>query len=469
MDYDLVVIGGGPGGYVAAIRAAQLGFHVACIEKRKTLGGTCLNVGCIPTKALLDSTGAYYFAKTKFKKHGILAENLSFDLTQMMKRKDSVVRQLTRGVAGLFSGNKIDYICGAGKLLDVARETKIIEVKYDGASRKLEAKNIILATGSVPSDLRALPVDGKNIIDSTEALALDAVPEHLVVIGAGVIGLELGSVWMRLGAKVTFIEYEDKILSGVDNEMALELKKILHAQGMEFLLAHECVGAEVAESSVVAKIKNRDTREIKNISASKILVATGRKPFVSGLGLESAKIKLDDKGRITITDSFQTNVPGVFAIGDIVRGPMLAHKAEEEGLAVAEIIAGQSPHINYDLIPGVIYTHPEFASVGKTEEDLKQIGCEYKIGKFPFVANGRAKALDELDGFVKVLSDTSTDKILGIHILGPQASELVAEAVLALASNKTSADIGNLCHAHPTLSEVIKEAALSAVRRAIHI
>lgn len=467
--YDLIVIGGGPGGYVAAIRAAQLGMKVACVEKRRALGGTCLNVGCIPSKALLDSSEHYLHVRTKLQKHGINVGQVSLDLEQMIKRKDDVVRQLTQGIGGLFKKNKIDHIQGKGRLLEVSGAEKKVEAVTETGTVLLSASKVILATGSEPTELPFLKFDGKKIISSTEALDLRAVPKHLVIIGAGYIGLEMGSVWNRLGSKVTVVEFQESFLPTMDFQVAAELHKALVRQGIEIRLSTQCLGARAEGSWTMVDIEDRKTKAKTSLEADVVLVSAGRKPYTEGLGLQQAGIRTDQVGRVEIDKHFQTQVPGIYAIGDIVAGPMLAHKAEEEGVAVAEILAGQAGHVNYDVIPGVVYTWPELASVGQTEEQLKAKGIAYKSGVFPFLANGRAKAMDETEGLVKVLADAKTDRVLGVHICGPRASDMIAEAVAVMEFGGSAEDIARTCHGHPTLSEAFKEAALGVAGRRIHL
>ncbi len=470
--FDLIVIGGGPGGYVAAIRAAQLGFKVACVEKRKTLGGTCLNVGCIPSKALLDSSEHYHFAKTKLSKHGVMISDLKLDLAAMLKRKDAVVRQLTTGVAGLFKKNKIESFLGHGTLGEKEGAHYSVSVKpADGAALlKISAPRILLASGSEPAALPFLPFDGQTVISSTEALELTSVPKHLVVIGGGVIGLELGSVWLRLGAKVTVIEFQDRILPGMDKATAAELQKSLAKQGMEFRLSSKCLGAKKSGAITLVEAEDMANGNVKfGLECDVVLVATGRKPYTENLGVEKFGIEKDKLGRVIVDSHFQTKQAGIYAIGDIIAGPMLAHKAEEEGVACAEIMAGKHGHVNYDAIPGVVYTWPELASVGASEEDLKTKGIEYKAGSFPYMANGRAKAMDETEGFVKILADAKTDRILGAHIVGPRAAEQIAELTAYIEFAASAEDVARTCHAHPTLNETIKEAAMAVAKRQIHL
>lgn len=476
-SYDLVVIGGGPGGYVAAIRGAQLGMKVACIEKRKSsaagaaaYGGTCLNVGCIPSKALLESSEHYLHTKTKLAKHGVLVDNIRLDLSALMKRKEAVVRQNVNGITGLFKKNKIEGILGTGKITAAKAGENLIEVEGgESGKRTLSAKNIIIATGSEPTNLSFMPFDGKRILSSTEALELNEVPKHLVVVGGGVIGLELGSVWLRLGARVTVIEYMDKILPPTDRQLANELYKILMKQGMEFKLATKCLGAKADAKGVVVQTEELATGTKSQLECDYVLVSTGRRPYTDGLGLKEIGVTMDKVGRVEIDPHFRTNIPGIYAIGDVVQGPMLAHKAEDEGVACAEIIAGQAGHVNYDAIPNVVYTWPELATVGLNEEELKAKNVSYKVGTFPFLANGRARTMEETDGLVKIISDAKTDRVLGVHILGPRASDLIPEAVSVMEFGGSAEDIARTCHAHPTLSETVKEAAMAVDKRQIHM
>jgi dihydrolipoamide dehydrogenase len=468
-NFDLIVIGGGPAGYVAAIRAAQLGMKTVCIDKRGTFGGTCLNVGCIPSKALLDSSEKFYHTKTKLQKHGIMCGEVKLDLAQMMKRKDAVVRQLVNGVAGLFKKNKVEGITGTATFVSGNPQEKTIQVDSDKGSRTLSAPHVLIATGSEPSPLPFLPFDGKSVLSSTEILELSEVPKHLVVIGGGVIGLEMGSVWMRLGAKVTVVEFMDRICSGVDKQTANELHKSLIKQGMEFRLATKCTGASRENNQLVVHLEEISSGNKSQLECDKILVSTGRRPYTQNLGLEKIGIKTDKAGRIEVDSHYQTALPGVYAVGDVIIGPMLAHKAEEEGIAAVEIMAGQAGHVNYQAIPNVIYTWPELASVGYSEEELQAKGIQYKVGSFPFLANGRAKAMEETEGFVKVLSDKTTDRLLGMHIVGPWASDLIGEATSVIEFGGSAEDIARTCHAHPTLSEVVKEAAMAVDKRQIHM
>jgi dihydrolipoamide dehydrogenase len=466
-NYDLIIIGGGPAGYTAAIRAAQLGFKTACIEKRKALGGTCLNVGCIPSKALLESSEHYHQAKTKFAKHGIVLSDIKLDLEAMLKRKDTVVRQLTNGIAGLFKKHGIAYVLGHGRLAGAQGADKIVEVLAEnGSVERIRAPRVLLATGSEPAELPFLKFDGKNVISSTEALELNKVPEHLIVIGGGVIGLEMGSVWSRLGSKVTVIEFQDRILPGTDRQAGNELQKALVKQGFEFKLSHKCLGARPSGNRMVVDVEDMANGGAKvSFEGDIVLVSTGRRPYTANLGLETVGLATDKGGRIPINDHFETGVPGIWAVGDIVDGPMLAHKAEEEGVAAVELMAGIPGHVNYEAIPNVVYTWPELATVGYTEEEVKNAGVEYNVGVFPFIANGRAKTMDETDGFVKIIAEKASDKVLGAHIVGPRASDLLPEITSVIEFGGSSEDIARTCHAHPTLSETVKEAALAVDKR----
>jgi dihydrolipoamide dehydrogenase len=468
-NFDVIIIGGGPAGYVAAIRAAQLGFKTACVEKRKTLGGTCLNVGCIPSKALLDSSEHYHYAKTKFQKHGVMVSDVKLDLPAMMKRKDAVVRQLVTGVAGLFKKHKIEHVIGHGKLAGSEGDLKKVTIETEAGQRTLLAPKILLATGSEATQLPFLPFDGKRVLSSTEALEIPEVPKHLVVIGGGVIGLELGSVWSRLGSKVTVIEFQDRIVPGVDRQAGHELYKALTKQGLEFKLATKCLGAKQEGNWMVVEAEEIATGNKSKIECDYVLVSTGRRPYTDNLGLETFGITTDKMGRVEIDSHFQTKAPGIYAVGDIVAGPMLAHKAEEEGIAAIEIMAGQAGHVNYEAIPNVVYTWPELACVGATEEELKARGVEYKPGSFPFMANGRAKAMDEVEGFVKILADAKTDRVLGVHIVGARASDMIAEAVAVMEFGGSAEDIARTSHAHPSLAEIMKEAAMAVDKRQIHM
>jgi dihydrolipoamide dehydrogenase len=470
MTYDLVVIGSGPGGYVCAIRAAQLGLKTAVVEKDATHGGTCLNVGCIPSKALLHASHMFDEAAHGLAPLGVIVEPPRLDLPAMMKHKDETVGANVSGVAFLFRKNKIDAFRGVGRLAGAGK----VEVKGpDGATQTLDTKNIVIATGSAVAPLRdasgaEIPIDEKTVVSSTGALALEKVPERLVVVGAGVIGLELGSVWRRLGSKVTAIEYLDRILPGFDLEVASRFQKILEKQGFAFKLSSKVTGVTRDASGVTVSYSSVDGATSDKIAADVVLIATGRIPYTQGLGLEEAGVALE-RGRIVIDDHFATNVPGVYAIGDVVRGPMLAHKAEDEGVAVAEILAGEAGHVNYNVIPGVVYTAPEVASVGLTEEEAKAKGFDIAVGKFPFSANGRARSMRETDGFVKFIADAKTDRVLGVHIVGAGAGELIAEAAVLMEFSGSSEDLARTCHAHPTMSEAMKEAALAVLKRPIHI
>ncbi len=463
--FDLIVIGAGPGGYVAAIRAAQLGLKVACLEKRNALGGTCLNIGCIPSKALLDSSELYYLAKNRFAKHGIKASGIDLDLPAMLARKDEVVKGLTDGVRFLFRKNKIEGITGTGTLTS---PTTVRVAKEDGTTVDLEAGHILLATGSEPVNLPFLPHDGKLVVDSTDALAFDRVPKHLAVVGAGFIGLELGSVWRRLGAKVSVIEFLPRIVPMMDNELGDLLQKSLAKLGLEFHLETKVTGATRKGDGLQLNAEKKDGAKV-GFECDRVLVAVGRRPYTANLGLDAVGVKYDPKtGKVATDHHFRTNIPTISAIGDLIDGPMLAHKAEDEGIACAEILAGKPGHVNYDTIPSVIYTHPEVASVGITEEQAKAKGLKYRVGKFPFIANGRAKAMDEPEGLVKILADETNDRVLGVHIIGARASDMIAEAVAVMEFAGSAEDIARTCHAHPTLSEAVKEAALAVDRRAIH-
>jgi dihydrolipoamide dehydrogenase len=462
--YDLVVIGSGPGGYVAAIRAAQLGMRTACVEKDPTLGGTCLNVGCIPSKALLESSERFYAAKEHLADHGIKVAGVELDLATMLRRKDKIVGQLTGGIAGLFRKNKIASVRGLGRLVAPG----VVEVARDGATETLQTKKILIATGSVPAGLPGVAFDGDRIGTSTEALAYPAVPKHLVVIGAGVIGLELGSVWARLGAQVTILEYMPTLLPMMDADITKVAAKVFKKQGLDIRLGVKVTGAARNGDDVDVRYTAPDGAE-HTISGDRVLVAVGRKPNTAGLGAEALGIQVDRRGAIQVNAHFETAVPGIFAIGDVIPGPMLAHKAEEEGIAAVEYMAGQPGHVNYDAIPNIIYTHPEIASVGKTESELVAAQIPFRKGSFPFLANGRAKALGETDGLVKILAHAQTDRVLGVHVIGPRAGDVIAEAAVAIEFSASAEDIARSVHAHPTLAEVVKEAALDAGGRVIHL
>ncbi|PXF41563.1 Dihydrolipoyl dehydrogenase 1, mitochondrial [Gracilariopsis chorda] len=468
---DLVVIGGGPGGYVAAIKAAQLGLSVTCVEKRGALGGTCLNVGCIPSKALLHSSHLYEEAKHSFSKHGIdINGDVQVNLPAMMKHKLTSVSGLTKGIEGLFKKNKVTYVKGAGS---ISSPNEVSVDLIDGGSQQIAAKNIMIATGSQVAPLPTVPIDEQVIVSSTGALKLETVPEKMVVIGGGVIGLEMGSVWRRLGSQVTVVEFLDRIIPGTDKEIADNFLRILKKQKMKFKFGTKVVSSRKEGGKVILDLEASKGGKPESMEADVVLVATGRQPHTEGLGLENVGIEMDNKGRINVDDKFRTNIPSVYAIGDVIKGPMLAHKAEDEGLVAAEIIAGVGEgHINYNCVPGVIYTHPEVATVGKTEEELKEEGVEYTKGTFPFMANSRARTNDVggefAQGMVKVLADKTTDRVLGMHIVGPNAGELIAEGVLAMEYGASSEDIARTCHAHPTLSEATREAAMAAHSKPIH-
>ncbi|MCB9735668.1 MAG: dihydrolipoyl dehydrogenase [Deltaproteobacteria bacterium] len=462
--YDVVVIGSGPGGYVCAIRAAQLGLRTACVEVYPTRGGTCLNVGCIPSKALLESSERVAALEHGLAEHGVSVEGVSFDLAAMMKRKDDIVGKLTGGVAQLLKKNKIASITGRGRIVDA---NTVVVTKEDGAEERLATDAIVIATGSKPSPLPGVEVDKDRVVDSTGALALPEVPKHLVLIGAGVIGLELGSVWARLGAKVTVLEYLDRILPGVDGEIAKAAQKVLAAQGLEFVLGARVQKAEVDGAEVTVTWKDAEGGE-HSVVGDRVLLAVGRRPYTEGLGCAEAGVELDKRGRVVVDGDYQTSVPGIFAIGDVIAGPMLAHKAEDEGIAVAENLAGHAGHVNYAAIPSIVYTHPEIAGVGKTEEELEAEGVPYEKGRFRFGPNGRAMALGETEGLVKVLAHKETDRILGCHILGARAGDLIAEVAVAIELGASAEDLARSVHAHPTLSEIVREAALDVARRALH-
>jgi dihydrolipoamide dehydrogenase len=459
--HDLIVIGAGPGGYVAAIRAAQLGLNAACVELESALGGTCLRVGCIPSKALLEASELYHEVKHGYAAFGVNCSGVELDLAKMLAKKDGVVKALTQGVAGLLKKNKITRYAGRGRL---SAPGQVTVQGGDGQEQQLSAEHIVIATGSKVTPLKGVELDGDRIGTSTEGLSYPEVPGHLVVIGAGYIGLELGSVWARLGAKVTVVEYLDRILPGMDSEIATEARRMLEKQGLVFKL-----GARVSGARVDGKSCRVDIADAEPITCDRVLLAVGRMPNTDGLGLDTLKIQTDERGRVKVDEHFRTSAKGVYAIGDVIAGPMLAHKAEEEGIACVEQIVTGYGHVNYDAIPGVVYTNPEIASVGKTEDELKQLGTEYRKGSFPFMANARAKALGHTEGRVKILADAKTDRVLGVHIIGPRAGDLIAEAVVAMEFGASSEDIARSSHAHPTLAEVVKEAALAVDGRAIHI
>jgi dihydrolipoamide dehydrogenase len=463
--YDLVVIGTGPGGYVCAIRAAQLGLKVVVVEKRKTHGGTCLNVGCIPSKALLHASEMFEEAGHTFEKLGIVVGKPKLDLKAMMAHKQETIDANVTGVGFLLKKNKIDAFHGTAS---IPAAGKVVVTAEDGKTQEIETKNIVIATGSESAPLPGVTVDEKTVVTSTGALEIGAVPKELVVVGAGVIGLEIGSVWSRLGAKVTVVEYLDRILPGMDGEVAKQFQRILEKQGFTFQLGSKVTKVETGKKGATVTVEPAAGGEAKTLNADIVLVAIGRRPNTDGLGLAKAGVATE-RGRVVIDDHFKTNVAGIYAIGDVVRGPMLAHKAEDEGVAVAEIIAGKHGHVNYDAIPGIVYTAPEVAAIGKTEEELKAAGVAYKIGKFPFTANGRARAMRHTDGFVKVLADAATDRVLGCHIIGPHAGDLIAEVTVLMEFGGSSEDLARTCHAHPTLAEAVKEAAMAVEKRQIHM
>ncbi|UVC08393.1 dihydrolipoyl dehydrogenase [Rhizobium sp. TH2] len=468
MSYDVVVIGTGPGGYVAAIKAAQLGLKVAVIDKRATPGGTCLNIGCIPSKALLHASEVYAHASHGMESLGVELSGVKLNLEKMLAHKDATVKSNVEGVAFLFKKNKIDWFHGTGKIVSAG---KVSVTSENGEAKELETKNIVIATGSDVAGIPGVPVeiDEKVIISSTGALALEKVPETMVVVGGGVIGLELGSVWKRLGAKVTVVEYLDQILGGMDGEVSKQFARMLTKQGIELKLGAKVTNVEKTGKGAKVTFEPVKGGEAQSIEADVVLIATGRKPYTDGLGLDAVGVALDNRGRVEIDGSYRTNVAGIYAIGDVVKGPMLAHKAEDEGVAVAEIIAGQHGHVNYDAIPSVVYTQPEVASVGKTEEELKKAGIAYKVGKFPFTANGRARAMEATEGFVKILADAKTDRMLGAHIVGFGAGEMIHEATVLMEFGGSSEDLGRTTHAHPTMSEAVKEAALATFFKPIHL
>ena len=467
-EYDICVIGGGPGGYVSAIKAAQLGFKTACIEGRGTLGGTCLNVGCIPSKALLNSSHKYEEAKLHFADYGVNVENVTYDLDKMMKQKSDAVKGLTQGIEYLFKKNKVDYLKGWGRFID----TSTVAVDKDnGETETIKVKNTIIATGSEPSPLPggALAIDENRVVSSTGALSLKKVPETMALIGGGVIGLEMGSVYSRLGSKVTVIEFMDRIMPGFDKEISRQFTQMLKKRGFDFNFKTKVTGGTVRDDGVTLNMETVDGKKLDDFDAEIVLVATGRRPFTHNLGLENVGIEVDPRGMIPVDDHLHTSVPNIYAIGDVIRGPMLAHKAEEEGIAIVETLKGMGGHVNYNCIPGVVYTHPEIATVGKTEEELKEAGIAYNVGKFPFSANSRAKTNNEPDGLVKILADKETDQILGCHIIGNNAGEMIAEAVIGMEYGAAAEDLARTCHAHPTLSEAFKEACMATYDKPIHM
>lgn len=465
-EQDLIVIGGGPGGYVAAIKAAQLGMKVTCIEGRGTLGGTCLNVGCIPSKALLNSSHKYEDAKKHFADFGLNGSSVTFDFSKIQAQKDAAVTGLTKGIEGLFKKNKVEYVKGWGKF----KSKNEVEVAgADGTTTTLSAKNILIATGSEPTPLPGIPIDEEKIVTSTGALALKSVPPRMVVIGGGYIGLEMGTVYQRLGSQVTVVEYLDNIVPSMDAEVRKLFQRSLQKQGMKFKLGTKVNSAKVVGGAVQLALEPAKGGAAETMDAEVVLVSAGRRPYTKGLGLEAVGIQLNNRGQIPVDDHFRTNVPNVYAIGDVIPGPMLAHKAEEDGVAAVEIMAGKNGHVNYLTVPSIVYTHPEVASVGYTEEQVKEKGLPYKVGKFSFMANSRARAVSDFEGVVKLIADSKTDKLLGAHIMGPNAGELIHELVLAMEYGAHVEDIARTCHGHPTLSEAIKEAALATVGKPIHM
>lgn len=460
-QFDVLIIGSGPGGYVGAIRAGQLGLRTACVEKMPTLGGTCLNIGCIPSKALLDSSEWFAQAKEKFAHHGVVCTSVTLDLPAMMQRKDKVVEGLTKGIDGLFKKNKVTRINGLARFRD-ARTVTI--TASDGTIQDVQARAIVIATGSEPISLPTVPFDGERIVSSTEALTFSEVPKHLVVVGGGAIGLELGSVWLRLGTKVTVVELLPRLVPGIDAQIASALQRSLTKQGFAFMLGAKVTQAVVKNGEVTLTVEN-EKKEINELKADRVLVAVGRKAYTAGLGAAEVGVAFDERGRVKVDKHYQTNVPGVYAIGDAIAGPMLAHKAEEEGVALAELLAGKAGHVNYDVVPGIVYTWPEVASVGLSEEAARASEIPYKVGTFSFLANGRARCMDEADGMVKVIADAKTDRILGVHIVGPRASDIISEAVMAMEFGASAEDMARAMHGHPTLPEALREAALNVEKR----
>lgn len=464
-NFDVIIIGGGPGGYVCAIRLAQLGFKTACVESRRTLGGTCLNVGCIPSKSLLNLSENYHKAKNEFNSLGIESSGVKLNLSQMMNNKNESVLTLTKGIEYLFKKNKITYLKGKGAI--TSKNTVTVFDEYKKKSN-YQAKNIVISTGSITTSLPGIKIDEKIIVSSTGALSFDRVPKELIIIGGGYIGLEMGSVWKRLGSNVTVVEYLDHIIPGMDKDVSTEFLKILKKQGINFKLNSKVTAVSVVRDKAVVDFTNNESAKRERIQTNKVLVAIGRKPNLESLNLSEMNIKTDNQGRVHVDKKFKTSIKNIYAIGDIIKGPMLAHKAEDEGIAVAEIIAGQSGHVNYDVIPAVIYTSPEVAAVGKTEDQLKKEKIKYKVGKFPFLANSRAKINNETEGFVKIIADEKTDKVLGVHMIGPHVGTMVAEMALAMEFGASAEDIARTCHAHPTHTEAVKEAALAVDKRSIH-
>lgn len=463
-QYDVVVIGGGPGGYIAAIRAAQLGMKVACIEKRDALGGTCLNVGCIPSKALLESSELYHQAKEGLAQHGVSVGSVKLDLEAMLSRKDKVVGDLTRGIDGLFKKHKIARYLGTGKIVSPTA----VEVSHGGKSERVTGHNLVIATGSDPIPLPGVPFDGKRVISSTEALSLSKVPKHLIVIGGGVIGLEMGSVWLRLGAEVTVVEMLPQLLATLDSQIAKTALRIFTKQGFKFHLGTKVTGVKSAGAGVQVTCSDAEGKAVE-LTGDAVLVAIGRRPYTEGLGAKETGVALDEKGRVKVNSQFQTSVPNIYAIGDAVQGAMLAHKAMDEGIALAEILAGQPGHVNYEAVPWIVYTHPEIAWVGLGEEQLKAQRREYRVGTYPFSATPRARTLADTDGMVKLIADAKTDRLLGFLVIGPRAGDLIAEAAIAFEFGASAEDIARSMHAHPTLSEAVKEAALAVDKRTLHL
>ena len=464
-SFDVIVIGGGPGGYVCAIRSAQLGFKTACIESRGTLGGTCLNVGCIPSKSLLNLSENYHKAQREFNSLGIEASRIKLNLSKMMSNKNKSVLTLTKGVEYLFKKNKITYLKGNGS---ISSQNSVTVVDESKKKSNYQTKNIVISTGSIPASLPEIKIDEKIIVSSTGALSFNKVPKELIIIGGGYIGLEMGSVWKRLGSNVTVVEFLDHIIPGMDSDISTEFLKILKKQGINFKLNSKVTAVSTVKDQAVVDFTNNESAKRERIQTDKVLIAVGRKPNIEGLNLTKIGIKKDTQGRIQVNKKFQTKFENIYAIGDVIPGPMLAHKAEDEGIAVAEIIAGQAGHVNYDVIPAVIYTSPEVAAVGKTEEQLKKEKIKYKVGKFPFLANSRARVNNETEGFVKIIADEKSDKVLGAHMIGPHVGTMIAEAALAMEFGASSEDIARTCHAHPTYTEAIKEAALAVDNRPIH-
>ena len=463
--FDVIIIGAGPAGYVCAIKAAQLGFKVACIDKRETLGGTCLNVGCIPSKSLLQSSHTYESVKNQAHEHGVKVSGVEFNIQDMMQRKSKVVTTLNNGIQGLFAKNKVEYIRGSASFKS---SSEIIVVNQD-SEEVFTAEKFVIATGSMVAQIPGIIIDEESIVSSTGALQLKEVPQKMIVIGGGYIGIEMSSIWARLGSKVTVVEYADRLVATMDSDISKEFKKILEKQGISFKLATKVISANKNKNGVEVTLSDLATQKHETHQVDVVLISVGRKAYTDNLNLDKANIKVDDNGKIKVNSSYQTNVANIFAIGDVIAGPMLAHKAEEEGVAVAEIIAGQHGHVNYDAIPGIVYTHPEVASVGKTEDELKKLGYPYSIGKFPFMANSRARTNGETEGFVKIIADKNTDQIIGAHIIGPNAGELIQQIVVGMEFKAASEDIARICFGHPGLSEAVKEAAMATYSKPIHV